>query len=240
MESRPPSESPHQDADGVRQFFEQWSLYRKVVDHNCLHHREAYAAIEKALKEIPGPFSFLDLGSGDASFTGHMLSRCALARYEAVDISAAALELAEKNTAMLACPRKLTRADFFRHVPEIREMFDVVFIGLSFHHLPREDKRRFLAEIRRIVRPGGSFVFYEPVMDPGETREEVMRRFADYADGWSALTGEEIGRIKEHVFGNDYPETGECFEEIAEEGGFASTRVLYMDEKRLYAVFQCS
>lgn len=231
-------ENPHQDADGVRQFFEQWSLYRKVVDHNYLHHREAYAAIEKALQEFPEPISFLDLGSGDASYTGSVLARCRVERYEAVDISETALELARKNTAGLGCAKKFTREDFFKYVPEIAEVFDVVFIGLSFHHLPWEDKRHFLAEIRRIVRAGGSFMFYEPVMDPGETREEVMRRFGDYTESWSALTVEERDRIKEHVFGNDYPETKECYAEIAVEAGFEYTRRLYTDEGRLYAAFQ--
>jgi len=224
----------------VRKFFEQWAVYRKVVDQNYLHHREAYAAIEAALKELPGGFSFLELGAGDASFTSAILARCPCGCYEAVDLSETALNLAEKNCAGLAAGKKFTRADFFHYVPTLAGPFDAVFIGLSFHHLPADDKRAFFVQMRRLIKPGGFFMFYEPVMNRDEDRSGVMGRFEAYLNSWSAMTGDERIQIKKHVFENDYPESEQTFREMAAAAGFASTRVLYADSEQLYAAFQCA
>jgi SAM-dependent methyltransferase len=240
MITAPGSGNAHEDVEGVRQFFDQWALYEKVAGNNYLHHREAYAAIERVLCARSEGFSFLDLGAGDARFTGVMLSRLKPGRYHAVDISGTALDLARKNAASLTCPTEFTQADFATYVPEAADSYDVVFIGLSFHHLTLENKRRFFSDVRRIVNQGGFFVFYEPIMEPGETRDGVMGRFCAFAEQWNTLTAIELQQVKEHVLGNDYPETVETFETMARAGGFPVTRVLFTDDARLYAVFQCS
>lgn len=42
-------------------------------------------------------------------------------------------------------------------LPYENESFDRVFSTLMFHHLTTEAKRKTLAEIRRVLRPGGQF-----------------------------------------------------------------------------------
>ena len=80
-----------EDAVRVRQFFDQWHVYKRVVALNYLHHREAYAALAEALDRFDRPFSFLDLGAGDAAWTSRILQGRPLVRYEAVDLSPVAL-----------------------------------------------------------------------------------------------------------------------------------------------------
>ena len=53
----------------------QWKLYRKVVDHNYLFHREAYAQLHRILAdEGVRPFRFLDIACGDACATADALN----------------------------------------------------------------------------------------------------------------------------------------------------------------------
>lgn len=55
--------------------------------------------------------------------------------------------------------------------------FDVVLMFRSLHHVPMESMDRALAEIRRVLKPGGLAYFEEPVFD-GEYNE-IVRVFHD-------------------------------------------------------------
>ena len=46
---------------------------------------------------------------------------------------------------------------FSDQLPYADESFDRVFSSFMLHHLPTEEKERSLAEIRRVLKPGGSF-----------------------------------------------------------------------------------
>jgi ubiquinone/menaquinone biosynthesis C-methylase UbiE len=239
MITHPNSDRSQQDTAEVRAFFEQWAIYRKIVDLDYLNHRGAYEAIERALAGINASFSFLDLGAGDADSTSRALSGKKLTRYEAVDLSVTALGLAREHTAKLGCPVKCTQGDFFQLVPQIHEPSDVVFIGLSLHHLMAEDKRKFLPQLRRIVSPGGRLIVYEPIRESGESRDEVLARWWRHVEAtWTELEPEELRKAKEHVFGNDYPEPISDYAGMMKEAGFAKAEVLYIDPRNLYAVIE--
>ncbi len=239
MIAHPSADLAGQDTADVRAFFEQWAIYRKIVDLDYLHHGGAYAAVGRALSQIDRPFSFLDLGAGDADCTSRVLLGKPLASYQAVDLSETALQLARKHTAALGCSVRCTRGDFFDSVKAMRETFDVAFIGLSLHHLAAAGKRAFLPALRRIVSPGGRLIVYEPIRDPGESRDEVLARWWRHVEStWTALEPEELAKSKEHVFGNDYPEPLADYFELMESAGFPSAKVLYTDPQNLYAVIE--
>jgi len=237
MITHPLSDDPHQDAEQVRQFFDQWGIYRKIVDHDYLHHRAAYAAIGRVLGQFAHPISFLDLGAGDADSTSKVLAQRAVRSYQAVDLSDIALQLAKKNSEPLIAEKRFIHADFFQYVKEITDVYDIVFIGLSLHHLPFADKKRFLPELWRLVAPGGSLVFYEPISEPGESRDAVLARWWTVASQWNKLSDDELAQAKTHVFGNDYPETIADYEKIALAAGFTSMEVPFVSSDELYAVF---
>ena len=81
-------------------FFDVWHTYRKVVAVNYMHHRETVKAhIEQMLHAqfVGLPFSFLDLGCGDAATLAPLLASMAVQRYKGVDLSETALALAAKT-----------------------------------------------------------------------------------------------------------------------------------------------
>jgi SAM-dependent methyltransferase len=239
MITHPLTDDPSQDPERVQAFFDQWHIYRRVLELDYLHHRDAYAALARALARRKRPFSFLDLGAGDAVCTTRALASLPVSRYEAVDLSAVALQLAEKNATALACPKTFTHADFVERVGAGGEDFDVIFIGLSLHHLPARDKRALFPKLRALLAGGGSFFCYEPIRETEESRYAVLARWWRHVEAiWTELSPAELASVKEHVFGNDYPEPVADFEAMARAGGFRDFAVLHMDAQRLYALLR--
>lgn len=239
MITHPLNDGPGQDAAQVQAFFDQWELYRKVLDLDYLSHREAYATIAAELRAVAGAFSFLDLGAGDAECTVRALTGTPVRLYEAVDLSSVALELARRRAEALDCEKRFLQEDFVSCVEAMTDAFDVVFIGLSFHHLPSAHKRRFLSRLRRIVQPAGRLMFYEPILRPGESRGEFLERWWRFAQAnWTGLDKDELARVRAHIFESDHPESGADYREMLAEAGFERSRVLFTSADDLYAVIE--
>ncbi|MDO8613321.1 MAG: methyltransferase domain-containing protein, partial [Dehalococcoidia bacterium] len=125
----------------------------------------------------PGEF-VLDVGCGTGSL--------ALAAKEAagpegsvrgIDASPEMIELARRKAAKHAPSRaEGAGVDAGFEVALIEEMpfpdarFDLVVSSFMLHHLPEDVKRKGLAEIRRVLKPGGRFL----AVDFGETGTSVI------------------------------------------------------------------
>lgn len=230
-------EAENRDADAVRAFFEQWSLYRRVVDKDYLFHGRAMPALARWLDGRAGAYGFCDLGCGDASFTSGVLAGRVLTSYTGVDVSAPALDLARRNTEVLTCPREFRNADFSNPQALGLAPQDVIYIGLSFHHLVAAEKARFFGEIRPLLAPGGGFVFFEPIRREDETRAQYMERWVAHTRAtWTGFTPDELAAVEGHVTGNDYPETLSDLDRMARAAGFGAMDVLHRDEAGFYVV----
>ena len=104
-----------------------------------------------------------------------------------VDLSDAALRLAASTVERLPCAAELDERDFKDALEHMAEPVDVVWFGLSLHHLQRDDKLVVMRSIRRALRDDGLFVFYEPFLHEGEDRAGFMRRFETNREAWTAL-----------------------------------------------------
>ena len=225
------------DAEAVRAFFDGWSLYRRIVDHDYLCHRSAREALSSWLDGIDRPFSFLDLGCGDSSFSAEILKGRPLASYTGMDISPVALDLARENTRDLAVPITLITDDFLTRTGSLPGSYDVIYIGLSLHHLSRAEKEFFFGELRGRIAPGGSLLIYDPILSPGEVRDVFMGRWVDHAKWtWKALSIEEIEGAVEHVTTSDFPEEIGTLNRMAVNTGFQPAEILFTDRSDFYAL----
>lgn len=225
------------DAQSVRAFFDGWNLYRRIVESDYLYHHSVRDALNAWLDAFERPFSFLDLGCGDAEFGTGLLKGRAVLSYTGIDISPVALDLAAKNTRDFPASCSLQTGDFLTALSSLPESFDLIYIGLSLHHLKRGEKEIFFNELRRKLKSGGRLLIFDPVLKPGESRESYMRRWVDHAKhSWSALTGEEVAAAVEHVTSADHPEEISTLNRMASASGFRNAEILFADPTRFYAL----
>ena len=229
------------DAESVREFFNGWSLYRRIVDNDYLYHqavREALCVwLDAWVNQGNRPFSFLDLGCGDAEFSSGILKGRPLRSYTGIDLSPVALELAANNTRELLAPCRLEAGDFITSVSTLPESYDIIYIGLSLHHLSRSEKEYFFGELSRKLQPGGFLLVFDPVLTPGETRDSYMGRWVDNAQwSWSALSVEEIEGAVQHVTTSDFPEEITTLNRMAVAAGFKPAEILFSDRTDFYAL----
>ncbi len=94
----------------------------------------------------------LDLGCGTGTLALRVKQAVANARIVGVDGDARVLSVARGKAAGAGV--RFDRGLSFS-LPYADDSFDRVLSSLFFHHLSREDKRRTLREVFRVLRPGG-------------------------------------------------------------------------------------
>lgn len=107
-----------------------------------------------------GAGAILDVGCGTGESTLAWRRRFPDARIVAVDVSPFMLAVAERKLAPE--PRIEVRWANAEALPFADASFDVVTASLLLHELPADVSPRVLAEMRRVVRPGGAVAVLEP------------------------------------------------------------------------------
>ena len=226
------------DASTVALFQQDWKLYRKMVDNNFLFHREAYAKLRRLLvDEYDRPFRFLDIACGDASASVSALRSTRIARYHGIDFSRAALDLARSALKDLDCGVTLDERDFLQAMSGRDGIDDVIFIGLSLHHLQTAEKLAFMVLVRRALAGGGCFVLYENTSPDGEDRNEWLRRWDSQRSQWTAYSDDEWNAMRAHVHAADFPETVSTWHQIGRYAGFTDLRELFAAPSDLFRMY---
>lgn len=227
-------------ADAAHALFnKQLATYRKVMRENLMCHREVYALLRGVLfSEAPTPFKFLDIACGDASASAEILKRAPLDHYYGIDLSALSLELARDTLRSLPCSVDLYCGDFVEAMAAWTEPVDVVWIGMSLHHLQPPEKQRLMQNVYRVLRGSGLFLIWEPTYLDGEERAEWMNRFADQRLNWSALTDDEFTEMESHMRLADFPESAETWMKMGRQAGFAYAEEIFMMPNRFGRMFK--
>lgn len=216
-------------------FNNQWTIYQKVLNNNYLGHREIYDILHKFLvSHFQKPFKMLELGCGDASFTAQALLDTSVDSYTGIDISKAALEIANLNMASIQCPKSFTEGDFSELVPEMvknqQNNFDIILISFALHHLLLEQKDYIIGQLFNLLADNGVFILIDIVRKPEEDRETYMRRYLlEIQKNWSLITGDEYSITTNHILSDDFPETQQTLYSIAKKHNFNRVECLYSD-----------
>jgi ubiquinone/menaquinone biosynthesis C-methylase UbiE len=113
-----------------------------------------------------------------------------------LDVSAASLATAQRKAARAGVEMQLDLGDAV-HLPYADEAVDRVLSSFVFRHLPDDRKLASLAEIRRVLRPGGSLHMLDFLRAESADPTELMAR-AGLAD--PVQVGEGVSRLGRHAF----------------------------------------
>lgn len=235
--TQPAEDAANASAQAV--FHQEWEIYRTMVDHNYLCHHEVYRCLRQILlDEAPQPFRFVDVACGDATEIVGALRGTPIARYHGIDLSRAALDLAGRALAELACPVSLEQRDFVEALGEGGEPADVVWIGLSLHHLLTPAKLAVMCAIRGLLSERGLLLIYEPTSPDGEDRAGWMRRWDNQQPAWTAYTPAAWDTFVAHVHAADFPETASRWHELGRDAGFGTVREVFVAPSDLLRMYR--
>jgi ubiquinone/menaquinone biosynthesis C-methylase UbiE len=150
----------HWQTDGYlsRSSAELYDLSVELVFLGCadVMRRQVIPPITAFARDRSAPLRILDVGCG----TGRTLLQLARAlpeqRYAGVDLSPFYLEHARRLLADV--PELSLACENAEALPFRDGWFDVVTTTYLFHELPAKARRRAMAEMHRVLRPGGLFV----------------------------------------------------------------------------------
>ncbi|MCC9605816.1 class I SAM-dependent methyltransferase [Blastopirellula sp. JC732] len=195
--------------DSVKALFEQWELYDAVIQHDYMQHQTLAAAIQQyaAAKQLAG--RALDLGCGDSYLAARALGELPLTEYAGVDLSESALQRAKERWAESPIPATFSQSDFATYLPDqAAASFDLVLGSYSIHHFSPERKEWLLGEIRRVLKPTGSFIWSDIVCCEGQTYTACIDQLAiAMRSEWNQLTSRQLDIAIEHIRASDFPET---------------------------------
>lgn len=228
------------DAEALRVFQAQWSIYQKLVDNDHLAHREVGRILNTVLAErFAQPFVFLDIACGDASLAKAALAGTRVRHYRGIDLAGPAIELAARNLADQPYDVDLDHRDFVAAIAERTEHADAIWCGLSLHHLATNDKLAAFRGIRDAARSRGVFLIYEPFLEDGEDHDRFLdRTWRTISAWWTSLSRAELDQIWRHIQSCDRPETTDTWLDLGRQAGFSAATQVFEDPSGLYRMFR--
>jgi ubiquinone/menaquinone biosynthesis C-methylase UbiE len=214
---------PNPSLSRVKEVFEQWSMYDAVVQADYMAHKELVAALSEWAQRQTAPLRIVDLGCGDAWLATHAFKTANVAQYRGVDVSDSAVMIARDRVAALWATRAEVSAgnlaEFLGMQPE--ESATVILASYSLHHFLTRAKDELIADCHRVLIPGGTFFWIDPVCRPGESRDAYIDRLTnEMTHNWPALTPEQGANACAHVRESDFPETAEWMLDHVHSVGF--------------------
>jgi SAM-dependent methyltransferase len=207
----------------VNNFFDEWSIYDQVLDHDYMHHDEIYRDVERILADRyeKRSFSILDLGCGSARHLARALKGRSVSRYVGYDLSDVALAHAAHNLTGSGCAFELRQGDLLDGVTAGGEKFDVVFTSFALHHLAYAEKSTFFQSAYRRLNEDGMLLLIDTARDDGEDRAIYLDRYCAWLRSrCETLSPEGLDLLCTHIRSNDFPETTGALKALGTGAGF--------------------
>ena len=173
----------------------RWQVFSKLYDPilslTMREERFRGQMRERVARDLPSGGVAADVGCGTGTFAIALASQRVDAEVKGVDGDPQILVLARRKKGAGAVE---WREGLAQTLPFEDASADAVTISLVLHHLLPEDKRTALAEIRRILKPGGRLYVADWGMPHGPLLSALFF-FAQAIDGFDRTADHRAGRL---------------------------------------------
>ncbi|HEV2727736.1 MAG TPA: class I SAM-dependent methyltransferase [Solirubrobacterales bacterium] len=166
-------------------------LYDPVLARTMREKRFRGEMLRRVEPDLPEGGTAVDVGCGTGTFALALKQRRPDARVVGVDGDAEILGLAQVKQGAAGIE---WREGLAQELPLEAESADVVTTSLMLHHLLPDDKRKALAEMKRILKPGGRL----HVADWGRPSDPLMSALfyvVQIADGFDRTADHRAGQL---------------------------------------------
>lgn len=226
-------------AKQTSEFFQQWAIYQRVIEHNYMHHDEIGQQLDALLETMHQAVSIVDLGCGDAELIARTKHPDKIKSYTGVDLSDGALELAREKLADKSFESTFVSEDYASFLSNCHEHYDVILVGFTLHHLNATAKTLFFQYAKRVLSAcaDSQLIIYDVVRRDGETQYQFIERLCQsFQTHWQAFSPAQLESIFAHVKNNDQPEDRLFFESMAKAQGFKDFSVHFTDQEHFYSL----
>jgi len=227
----------------VQQFFEQWHLYKTIIDNNYMNHNDIANYLINHINAMDhnSNIRILELGCGDSSMLARVLHNTnkTIDSYYGIDLSSMALELGEKNLQGKATHLHLIMGDMVSELSIITQHFDLILAGYSLHHLMYETKQQLLKQCHGCLTTNGKLLIYDLLNNENEDPQNYLHRCVNYfSKHWKQLTTDQLQQVSNHVLNYDYPESIQSWKILTQQSGFTNCEIKLRDENEMYAMLE--
>jgi ubiquinone/menaquinone biosynthesis C-methylase UbiE len=166
-------------------------LYDPILALTMRERRFRGEMLQRVKADLPEEGTAVDVGCGTGTFALALKERCPDAQVIGIDGDEEILALARGKAGAAGIG---WRKGLAQELPAPTDDADVVTISLVLHHLLPEDKRRALAEAKRILKPSGRL----HVADWGPPSDPLMSGaffVAQAIDGFDRTAEHRAGRL---------------------------------------------
>ncbi|WP_041933197.1 class I SAM-dependent methyltransferase [Gloeothece verrucosa] len=220
-------------------FRDAWSIYEQVTALNYMEHQDIYEIVHQYIvKNYREPFSFLELGCGDARYSAKALLATAISNYTGVDLSLGGLNLAPKNLKNINCIVELKQQEMSDFLESCNSSFDLILISFALHHLSSKQKQVFLQQCWNCLNSKGTLLLIDVFCRNQETLPEYLARYCGHIQTqWQQIPSQSISKIVGHISTSDYPESESTLRHWAQEIGFNQVKLIYDGKHDVHKAF---
>jgi SAM-dependent methyltransferase len=144
----------------------------------------------------PGGVRLLDIGCGTGAFLREVKRNYPRLAVTGLDLSAPYLAVARRHLADWSRVALVEAAA--EAMPLATAAFDIVSCVYLFHELPPAVRRAVVAEIRRVLKPGGTLIFVDSLQSGDEPDYDALLDFFPFAfhePYFASYLGEDLDRL---------------------------------------------
>jgi ubiquinone/menaquinone biosynthesis C-methylase UbiE len=135
-------------------------VYNRLFEVLAGRRHEAFRRHVLELADLEGSECLLDAGCGTGMMALRIAARHPDCTVHGIDISPKMIAVARRDAETQGLAVDF-RAGSITALPYADASFDVALTNIMYHHLDLAEKRRAVAEIARVLRPGGRYVSSE-------------------------------------------------------------------------------